>query len=523
MAEKPLKREINLLGLLFICIGSMIGSGWLFGSLYAAKAAGPASVLAWIIGAFAVLVIAFVYAELGATLPWPGGLARYPRLSFGYFSGLSFSWIAWLSYITVAPIEAQAVMEYAADYYPALTHTVNGSIELTHLGMTIAALLLFSFCLINYFGVKLFVRINNVIAYWKLFIPIATILIFMSVKFDVQNFTAGSGFFPLGWKGVLTAISTSGVIMAYTGFRAAIELSGETKNPQRALPFAIIGSVLICMFIYLGLQVAFIGSLEMSDIQNGWKNISFKGISGPFASLAMVLGLGWFAKVLFFDALVSPSGTALVCTGATARLTYAMGQKQFFPSWFTKLNKYQVPALGLFINYAVGLILLLPFPGWAELVGFISAAGALSFCSGPCVLLALRSQQPNLKRPFKVPFSILFTSAAFIISNLIVYWTGWETNSKLFLIIIGGMFLLLTYNLVVHGSKLKLNLLSGLWVILLIAGQTLLSYCGSFGGGKGWMPFGWDLLIVSAFSLCVLYTAFSFRLKNKEMEAINIS
>ncbi len=515
-----LKREIGFLGLLFVSIGSMIGSGWLFGALYAAKAAGPASILAWVIGALAMINIACVYAEIGAALPVPGGLARYPRLTHGYMSGLVISWIAWLAYVTVAPIEVQAVLEYAADYIPALTHTVQGEVELTPLGILSAAILLLFFCVVNWFGVKAFAETNSIIVWWKLFIPTLTIAAVLFMKFETVNFTQYGGFFPMGFKGVLTAVATSGVIMSFVGFRGAIEMGGEVKNPGKAIPFAVIGSVIICLFIYVGLQVAFIGAIGAEDLEKGWHDLAFKGISGPFASLALAVGLVWLSKILFFDALISPSGTALITTSTTSRLTYAMAEKQFFPNVFLKLNRNHVPAIGIFINFVVGLALLLPFPGWAAFVGFISAVGALSLCSGPIVLASLREQNPDLKRPFRLPFAAVLAPSAFVIATFVVYWTGWETNYKLFLTVAGGALFLFLYNRFKQGSSLNLHLRSSFWLALLLIGQVSLSYLGTFGGGRGFIPFGWDFLVVGSFSLSIYFFAVSTRLKVSDMEAV---
>lgn len=498
----------------------MIGSGWLFGSLYAAKAAGPAALLAWVIAAVCALLIAFVYAELGSALPCAGGLSRYPNLTHGHFSGIAFSWIAFLAYVTIAPIEVQAVLEYAATYYPALTYVDHGSIELTNLGLMIAAGMLFIFCILNMYGVKFLVGTNNIVVWWKLLIPSLTIVVLLSVRFEPQNFTAQGGFFSNGIQGVLAAISTAGVMMSYAGFRSVIEMAGEAKNPRKAIPFALIGSIVICMIIYLGLQVAFIGALGGHDLRNGWGHITFSDMDGPLAGLAIGLGVGWLAKILFADALIAPSGTALIYTSATSRLTYAMGQKGFFPKIFYKLNKHGIPLWGLIINYVVGLTLLLPFPGWSELVGFVSAAGTLSFCAGPAVLVALRKQKPYLHRPFKIAGATAVAAMAFIISNFITYWTGWKTLSMLLPLVLAGIFVMFIFNRLQLGKKFPLHFKSGVWILVLVGGMYLLSHLGSFGGGKNILPFGWDLLVVGVFALVLFVLAVWSGLKEEDMEEI---
>src|SRR5207244_1430388 len=100
---------------------------------------------------------------------------------------------------------------------------------------------------------------------------------------------------------------------------------GETKKLAVAIPLAIVGSVLCCLILYVGLQVAFIGALHPDVLTHGWQNISFSGDVGPFAGLAAGLGLTWLIKLLYIDAVVSPSGAGLIYVTSTARILYAMG------------------------------------------------------------------------------------------------------------------------------------------------------------------------------------------------------
>src|SRR5580698_667892 len=82
-----LRRDVGLLGLTFISLGSIIGSGWLLGALTAAKAAGPASLISWLLAGAILALLALVHAELGAAYPVSGGTARYPHYAFGSIAG----------------------------------------------------------------------------------------------------------------------------------------------------------------------------------------------------------------------------------------------------------------------------------------------------------------------------------------------------------------------------------------------------------------------------------------------------
>src|SRR3954453_9809242 len=105
-----LKREIGLIGLLWASVGSIIGSGWLFGAQKALVTAGPAAIISWVIGGAAILGLALVHATLGGLSAGSGGSARFPHSSFGGAAGASFGWFSFLQSATVAPIEVSAVI-----------------------------------------------------------------------------------------------------------------------------------------------------------------------------------------------------------------------------------------------------------------------------------------------------------------------------------------------------------------------------------------------------------------------------
>jgi amino acid transporter len=99
-----LHRSVGLTSLMFISLGSIIGSGWLLGALTAAKAAGGASLISWLLAGVIIILLALVHAELGAAYPLAGGTARFPRLAFGAIAGFTAGWVAWLQAVTIAPI-----------------------------------------------------------------------------------------------------------------------------------------------------------------------------------------------------------------------------------------------------------------------------------------------------------------------------------------------------------------------------------------------------------------------------------
>ncbi|MEO7069236.1 MAG: APC family permease [Nostocoides sp.] len=516
--EPHLKRHVGRIGLLFASVGSIIGSGWLFGALNAAQTAGPAAVISWALGGVMILLIGLCYAELGTMFPLSGGVVRFPHIGYGSFASFATGWITWVAAMSVAPIEVEGALQYATKYAKFTTaHQVSGGATvhtLTGLGLVFAVLAMALFVVINYFGIRWFARINNVLVWWKLFIIVLVVLAFLFTSFHAANFTS-KGFTPTGWHGVFTAIATSGIVFSYLGFRQGIELAGETDNPRRNVPLAVIGSVVLTIVIYIGLQVAFIGALRPSDFSGGWAKLSFTNDFGPLAALASILGLGWLAVLLYIDAIVSPSDTGLIYTTVTSRISYAMARNGNAPEGLAKTTRSGAPIVSLILAFIVGLILFLPFPSWQQLVGFITSATVLSFGSGPLVLVSLRKEIPEQERPFRLPGGHLIPILAFWSSNMIVYWTGWETDYKLFLavllgaVMLGLMMLLHRY----HGRSVDMDWRAGSWYLPWLGGLALASWLGDYGGGRGVLHFGSSIPVIFVFSLLVYWLAYTLRLR----------
>src|SRR4051794_13657040 len=514
-----LRRHVGVVGLLFASVGSIIGSGWLFGALDASTAAGPAALISWALGGVMILLIALTYAELGTMFPLSGGVVRFPHLAFGSFASYTAGWITWVAVATTAPIEVEAALQYGTKYAP-FTHaqTVNGEEvhTLTGLGYACAVVLMALFVVVNYYGIRWFARINNALVGWKIAVIILVIVAFLATSFHGSNFTS-QGFMPAGWHGVFEAIATSGVVFSYLGFRQGIEFAGETDNPRRNVPIAVVGSVLITGLIYVALQFAFIGAVDPGDLDHGWSNLSFENDFGPLAAIASLIGLGWLAVVLYADAIISPGDTGLIYTTATSRISYAMARNGNAPQALARTTGRGVPLISLIVTFVVGLIVFLPFPSWQQLVGFITSATVLSFATGPLVLGALRQALPDADRPFKVPGGHVIPLLAFWAANMVIYWSTWPINWKLFVAVLIGLALLPVYHLLGNDVP-DLDWRSGAtWVVPWLGGLALISYLGNY-DGRGVLTFGTSVPILFVFSCLICVLAVRSRLATDEIE-----
>ncbi|WP_269858574.1 APC family permease [Streptomyces sp. RPT161] len=515
-----LRRDVGLIGLLWASVGSIIGSGWLYGAQKAVVVAGPAAIISWTIGAIAIVLLALVHAELGGLFPVAGGTARYPHYAFGGLAGMSFGWFSWLQAATVAPIEVEAMIGYAGHWSWAQGF-LNKDQTLTVSGFIVAVILMAVFVAVNFLGVRLLAHTNSAATWWKVAIPLLTIFVLAATHFHGGNFTS-HGFAPFGAKGVLGAISTSGIIFALLGFEQAIQISGESKNPKRDIPRATIGSVFIGAGIYLALQIVYIGALPGSSFAKGWANLNYAGISGPFAGLATVVGLGWLAWVLYMDAVISPGGTGLIYATSTSRISYGLSKNGYAPTLFERTNARSVPWFGLVMAFVTGVICFLPFPSWQQLVSFISSASVLMYAGAPLAFGALRSRLPERDRPYRLPGGGLISPLSFVIASLIIYWSGWDTLWRLGVAIVLGYVLLGSYALYANRKGLPnapmLNWKSAQWLPVYLIGIGVISWQGGFGNGTGAIPLWWDIALIAAFSLGIYYWARATALSSEEIQ-----
>src|SRR3954469_4204539 len=268
--SSSLKREVGLIGLMWASVGSIIGSGWLFGAQEGLIAAGPAAIISWVVGGLLMMVLALIHAELGGMYPVSGGTARFPHYAFGGAAGASFGWFSWLQAATVAPIEVSAMITYSQHWSWAHSWLNPSTGVLTTSGLIVAVLLMALLTAINFLGIRLLALTNSVATWWKIAVPLLVILVLSFSSFHSSNFTAADGFSPDGVHGILAAISTSGIIFSYLGFEQADQLAGEAKNPKRDVPFAIIGAMIIGILVYVALQVAFLLALPNGAIGTSW-------------------------------------------------------------------------------------------------------------------------------------------------------------------------------------------------------------------------------------------------------------
>jgi amino acid transporter len=523
-----LQRSVGFYGLMFVSLGSIIGSGWLLGALNAAEVAGPASVLSWILAACMLALLALVYAELGAAYPVAGGGARFPYYSHGPVAGFTAGWASWLQAVFIAPIEVLAAITYVNSvgwvnqHFNMITKAGANAGLLNGTGLVVAIVLMVLFTAMNLAGAKFLSDSNAIVVIWKTAVPLLAIGVVAALQFNPANFHSGGGFMPFGVHGVFAAL-TGGVVFALQGFEQAVHLAGEARDPRRDLSRSILVAMAIGAVLYALLQVVMIGGLEPANIATGWSKPLGTDPSdyGAWYTLALAVGAGWLAKLLIIDAVVSPAGTGVVYVATTARLSYALGEESEMPSALASTNEKGVPVVSILVAAIVGTLAFGPFKSWNALVSVVTGATAIMYAFAPVSLAALRRIDSGRVRSYHAPMPSLVLPAAFCAANLIIYWGGFDTTWKLGCAMIVGL-VLFAVGAWRAGSNAGRSIRHSIWIGAWLGGQVLIGAVGRYGGGAEILPNWVDILVVLGFSLAIFYWAIGSAL-NEEQSAAAIA
>lgn len=327
------------------CIGvnAIVGSGiYLFpGKL--AGALGPASVVAWIVTGLLCLPLAFTYATLGAGEERAGGSFRYVERAFGKVPGFIVGWSAWVTSVLSWAAVASGIPGYLATFVPGVAGDIAGRIT--------AAAVVIALTVLNVLGVRPGARVTDALTIGKL-VPLA---LFVAVGLF---FVDGARFTPVAPEGLgaLPALTLM-TMFAYQGFEVVGIPAGEFREPRRAVPRAVLFSLLSSVVLYALVQVVFVG------VGGGSTALPLPDAAGAFLGPAgaTLLGLGGLVSMLGFNA-----GTAL----CTPRYLEALAEERLVPSALARAHpRFDTPAHAIVASGGVAavLTLVLDFGGLVDL------------------------------------------------------------------------------------------------------------------------------------------------------------
>lgn len=451
-----LKRTLSAANLISLGIGCIIGAGiFVITGQAAAEFAGPAILLSFVFAGLCCAFAGLCYAELASVLPVSGSAYTYAYATLGEALAWIMGWLLILEYGVSASAVAVGwsgyVVSFLADFGLAIPEALsnpsfdmvtgeNGAREMAWTGNfnLPAALAILVVTGLLVLGVKESANVNNVIVAIKL----GVILLFIGFGVFYIDPVNWSPFIPepvgdpdemrYGWPGVMRAAGM--VFFAYVGFEAVSTASQEAKNPQRDIPIGILGSLIVCTILYIIVSAVLTGIVPYQTL----------AVPDPIAVGVDAIGLGWLSFIVKIGAIAGLSSVMLVLLYAQTRVFYAMSNDGLIPHFFGTLHKtYQTP----WINTIVVGVIVAIVAGMTPIgkLGDLVSLGTLAAFSIICFsVIYLRKKEPDLNRPFRVPFAP-WTPILGILSCGYLIWGLQDTLSALKWYFLAGIAIYLLY------------------------------------------------------------------------------
>ncbi|BCU68048.1 ABC transporter permease [Sulfolobales archaeon HS-7] len=494
-----LKRDLGVLYLIFIAVISVIGSGVLVVPTTAEYMAGPASLLSVIIAGVSILIFLLLYAELSSEIPVTGGTVRYPDISHGNIVSAMIGYGLLLAYVVSPPLVLEIMLSYLSYFFPSVYQ--NGNI--TSIGIAVASLIFIIFYIPSILGVKLTGLLSALLGSIKAIIIFVFALLLILFAFHPSNFTAYHGFIPYGINGVALAVSAGGLFFAFTGFRLIFDFAGEAKYPRRAIPGSVLLSFLIVFVIYMLVQVAVIGGINWTGLQQysvipgNWSSLS--SLSSPLSQIALSNGLSFLSDIILFFAVYSPLVFVVPVLGAEARLLMGLVDNGYAPKVFnTTSKKYGSPYVAVTFILILTIITLILLPRYSSILSLVSSAYGFTYATIGVQYSVIVKHLSSSR--FKVPLGKILAPISMILGGFVVFWSGYP--STLWGLIVMLLFIPVYFYYNRDIMKIKEDLRAGWWFIVYSLLLFAISYLGSqIFGGLGLVNSTESYLLIAVISL----------------------
>ncbi len=445
-----LKRAVGPTQLTAMGVGAIIGTGIFVVIGEGAGVAGPAVILSFVLAAVACAFSALSYAELASSIPVSGSAYTYTYATLGEVVAWIIGWDLILEYgVSVAAIAVgwggNLNLFLDVTFGITLPDAIATSPEKGGVFNLPAVLVVLAITLLLVRGVKESARANMVMVVIKL----AVLLFFIAVA--MANFSTGNfqNFAPAGVDGVTAAAAI--IFFAYIGFDAVSTGSEEARNPKKDLPYAIIGSLLICTVFYVLTAVGAIGIARPDQLAASDAPLA--------AALEEGAGISWAASILSLGAVVAITSVVLVILYGQTRIFFAMCRDGLLPERLATVNaRYGTPArltLGLGVLIAV-LAALVPL---SEIVKLVNIGTLFAFVLVNVGVIILRRTRPDMPRPYRVPWSPLLPILGILFAVYLMADLPFSTWVRFIAWLAAGMVIYFVYGY--RNSKLRKEYAAG--------------------------------------------------------------
>lgn len=472
-SDKGLKRTLTVFSLITLGVGVIVGAG-LFVRTAAAAAnnAGPSVTIAFLIAGLGCALAGLCYAEFASMIPISGSAYTYSYATMGELMAWIIGWDLLLEYAIGAATVSIAwseylnkLLEYVGLHIPyAWCHSpfdklYDASGQVIAQGImnipALAILVLVTLLLIR--GTRESALVNNLIVIVKVGIVVLIILLGWSfidpanhtpfipeasIYTDAQGVSHHFG----GFRGILSAAGV--VFFAFIGFDAVSTAAQETKNPKRDMPRGILGSLAVCVVMYVLFSYVLTGLAGVEEFRTGGKEASV-----AYAIQNHMPGYSWLAKLITVAILAGFSSVILVMLMGQSRVFYTMSRDGLVPKVFSEIHpKYRTPYKSNLIFLALIGVLATFLP--VDIVGDMTSIGTLFafilVCAGVWIM---RVRQPNIPRQFKTPLVPLVPILGIIVCGAMAFGLGWTNWLRLLGWLVIGIIIYFTYS--IKHSKLR--------------------------------------------------------------------
>ena len=428
-----LRKRLGPIDLIGFGVGIVIGTGiFTLTGVEAKNHAGPAVMVSFLVAGVVSILAALCYCELASSVPTAGSAYTYAYATLGEPIAWIIGWDLVLEFALGASVVARGWSGYLGDLF-GLPTTFFGEESVVNLGaMLIVAIL----AVVAVVGIRESARVTNTLVLIKVSICVFVIIAglffikgsnltpFVPSSQPVKEGTSGLkqplsqmlfGLEPtaFGVAGILTAAAV--VFFAYTGFEALANLAEETRKPSRDMPLGILGTLALSTVLYMGVSFVMVGMIKYDQIDEG----------APIASAFRAVGANWAATLVSIAAVAGLTSVILVDLVGMGRIGYAISRDGLLPKAIGRVHPRWGTPWKVTIGTALLVMAISGFVPLTELADLVSIGTLFAFIIVSVAVAILRYTKPDLKRPFRVPFSpvlpiVSALACLYLMSNLSV-------------------------------------------------------------------------------------------------------
>jgi APA family basic amino acid/polyamine antiporter len=417
--EHRLAQSLSWPHLIALGVGAIVGTGILTLTGVGAAKAGPAVILSFAIAGLICAFAALAYAEMATMYPASGSAYTYSYIVFGELIAWVVGWSLILEYSLVVSAVAVGWSGYAAGFMESIGAGMpaaliagpegGGLVNLPAVFIiaVVAGLLIY--------GTRESANLNAVLVLVKL----AALALFIAVAlpaFDAGNFQP---FMPYGFPrsgpagaevGVMAAAAI--IFFAFYGFDAIATAAEEAKNPDRDLAIGIVGSMILCVIIYMAVAAAAIGALAYTR---------FADSAEPLALILREINQGWAARILGVSAVIALPTVILAFFFGQSRIFFTMARDGLLPASLARVSSRGTPVRITIFTAIVVAIIAGIFP-LADIAALANAGTLAAFVAVSAAMMAMRRREPDAPRKFTTPLPFVVGTLA-ILGCAYLFWS----------------------------------------------------------------------------------------------------